>query len=148
MKHAMLFALVFVAAVRAADSSDSSPMIGRWQGTTRVIVSWCTQSDLPVFLDIHADGTVAGRIGDAELTDARIHENGWRWLNGSRSTQVIKGALKGPIVAAQGVSRTSVIIHLRLDGQQLVGGCATNGTKFGGKDNMILTTTSLRLRRL
>ncbi len=130
----------------AADATTS--MAGHWQGSTHVIVKWCDQSELLVSLDIHSDGSVTGRIGDAKLTNAQLKKKrNWfgREDDGRRSTHIIRGELKGPIVAAEGISRDKVFLHLRVEDAQLCGSLATSGSKIGGKESMVLTAISLRL---
>ena len=62
----------------AANGSVTPSMVGHWEGSARIIVSWCHQKNLSVQLDIHADGSVSGTIGDAKLTGGRFDSNrGW-----------------------------------------------------------------------
>jgi hypothetical protein len=63
---------------RAAESIVTPAMVGHWEGNARIIVSWCHQTNLPVKVDIHADGSVTGTVGDAKLTEGRFESNrGW-----------------------------------------------------------------------
>ncbi len=50
-------------------------MVGHWEGSARIIVSWCQQQNLQVAVDIAADGSVAGKVGDATLTKGRLKRN-------------------------------------------------------------------------
>jgi len=132
----VLFALAAMPALRATDALIPSSMAGHWEGSTHVIVAWCNRSELPVSLDISPDGTVAGKIGDAELTNAEIvKKHGWLGREDS-AAYLIKGSLKGPIVAAEGIFRCDVFIHIRFEGVRISGGLATSGAKFGGKETM------------
>jgi hypothetical protein len=100
-------------------------------------------------VDIQSDGRVTGKVGDAILVKGRLEENrGWlgRKLN-LATDHIIKGELSGPIVAAESVTRGRVSIPLDLVGGTLVGGVHTSGAKFGGKEKMILSASSLTLKR-
>ena len=145
----VLFALVAMPAPHAVAADITISMVGHWQGSTHVIVKWCEQSELPVSLDILADGSVTGKVGDAELTNAHLAKkrNFFGRDDGHRATHIIRGKLQGPIVAAEGISRGEVFIHLRSEAVELVGSLATSGSKMGGKDDMVLTAISLRLTR-
>ena len=62
----------------ATESVVTPAMVGHWEGNARIIVSWCHQTNLPVKVDIHADGSVTGTVGDAKLTEGRFESNrGW-----------------------------------------------------------------------
>lgn len=143
------FSILLVLAVAPALRASEEVMTGRWTGSTHVIVTWCKQQELPVSLEIQSDGSVTGKIGDAELLNAHLKKkrNWFGQEGGQRTTHIVEGELKGAIVAAEGISRKRVFIHLRIDDGRLFGGVATSGSKVGGKDSMILTTTSLHLAR-
>ncbi len=83
----------------AAETVVSPAMIGDWQGNARIIVTWCQQRVLPVDLDIHADGNVTGKVGDATLTKGRLQRNrGWvgRKLD-LKTDYIIAGKLSRPV---------------------------------------------------
>ena len=122
-------------------------MVGHWEGSARIVVDWCKQQHLPVAIDIHSDGSVTGKVGDATLTHGWFTRNrGWigRKLNLGRD-YIIRGDLTGPIIAAEGITRSSVFIPLDLSSDGLVGGINTSGSKFGGKEDTILSAASLKL---
>jgi hypothetical protein len=133
-----------------ADDAVVAPELqGRWAGNARIIVSWCKQTNLMVALDIHPDGTVAGKVGDAKLRNGWIGPNrGWlgHALN-LKTDYIIHGTLKGPIVAAEEITRPRVSIPVNLDHGALSGGVATSGTMVGGKKSMVLSASSLKLTR-
>jgi len=142
----MLFT-VFV--LSAAEPVVTPGMVGNWQGSARIIVNWCQQTNLPVRLKIQRDGTVTGSIGDAVLTQGVFKQNRGsvaRTLN-LKTDYIIEGQLSGPIIAAEKISRTSVKMPLNFSGTNFVGGVHTSGSKFGGKRNMILSAAGLRLQR-
>ena len=107
---------------------------------------------LPVKLDIHADGSVTGIVGDAKLTDGRFQRNrGWlgRKLN-LATDYIITGGLDGPIVAADGITRAKVKMPLDFQDGIFVGGVNTSGSGlegFYGKkgEGMWLAAQNLKL---
>jgi hypothetical protein len=145
----ILFAALPVSSLQAADNDVAQRLAGHWEGSARIIVDWCKQPTLPVTIDIHPDGNVTGKIGDAKLTKARLTRNrGWfgRKLN-LATDYIIRGDLAGPIVAAESITRSSVSVPLNLAENNLVGGVHTSGTKLGQKSEMILSASSLKLNR-
>ncbi len=141
-------ALLMAVKLQAADDAVSKCMVGHWEGSARIIVVWCKQQQLPVAIDIHSDGSVTGKVGDATLAHGRFTRNrGWlgRKLNFA-TDYIIRGDLTGPIVAAEGITRASVSVPLDFTGGSFVGGIGTSGSWFGGgKDFMALSATSLIL---
>ena len=140
--------LALLPALRAAEKMDR--MVGCWEGGAPVIVSWSDQRDLLVSIEIAADGKVTGRVGDAVLVDGRLKKK-TNWFGGERedqTTHIVRAALKGPIVDAEGISRSEIFIHLRLEEGMMSGSLATSGTKVGGKESMALTATPLRLSKV
>jgi hypothetical protein len=140
--------LALLPALRSAEKMD--PMVGCWEGGAPVIVSWADQHDLLVSIEIAADGRVTGRVGDAVLVDGRLKKK-TNWFGGERedqTTHIVRAALRGPIVDAEGISRSEIFIHLRLEDAMMSGSLATSGTKVGGKESMALTATPLRLSKV
>jgi hypothetical protein len=131
----------------ATQSAPTPAQVGHWEGNARIIVSWCRQKNLPVKVDIHADGSVTGSVGDAKLSEGRFQRNrGWlgRKLN-LATDYIITGDLDGPIVAAEAITRQRVMMPLDFSGDAFTGGLGTSGWMFGGKDKMVFTATSLTL---
>ena len=123
-------------------------MVGHWEGDGKIIVTWCQQTNLPVTLDVKADGGVTGKIGDATLTKGQLRRNrGWlgKKLN-IKTDYVITGRLEGPIVSAEGITRSGVNIPINYSTGKFVGGLHTTGSKFGDKKRMILSA-GLKLTR-
>jgi hypothetical protein len=121
---------------RAAESVVTPAMVGHWEGNARIVVSWCHQTNLPVKMDIHADGSVTGTVGDAKLTEGRFQKNrGWlgRELN-LWSDYIVTGGLGGAIVAAEGITRSNVKMPLNFSGDTFTGGVNTSGSGFEGFD--------------
>jgi len=145
----ILLAAVPISALAAGDNQDAQRLAGHWKGSARIIVDWCKQPTLPVTIDIHSDGSVTGKIGDATLTKAQVTRNrGWvgRKLN-LATDYIIRGDLTGPIVAAESITRASVSLPLNLAASNLDGGVHTSGKKLGGKSDGILSASSLKLVR-
>lgn len=139
--------------LRADESIVTPTMTGHWEGNARIIVSWCRQTNLPVSVDIHADGSVTGKVGDAKLTGGRFQPNrGWlgRMLS-LYSDYIITGNLDGDIVSAEGITRASIKIPLDFNGGVFKGGVHTSGSKLVEKDQwkekMIFSAASLTLTR-
>lgn len=124
-------------------------IVGQWKGHARIIVSWSQQTSLCVTLNIRDDATVTGKVGDALLTNGRLKKNrGWLGKNLEVKTDyIVVGDLKGAIVAAEGITRRRVKMPLNLADGALRGGLHTSGSKFGGKDQMILSAAGLCLNR-
>src|ERR1019366_8892730 len=130
-------------------------MTGHWEGNARIIVSWCHQTNLAVVVNILADGSVTGKIGNATLIDGRFEANrGWlgRKLN-LATDYIITGDLDGAIVSAEGITRDKIFIPLDLKDNALVGGINTSGSLcvFSSektmKEKMGLSARSLKLIR-
>jgi hypothetical protein len=145
----LLVAALPAARLFAGESVPTPPMVGHWEGNARIIVIWCQQTNLPVAVDIQADGIVTGKIGDATLVEGRFKRNrGWlgRKLN-LKSDYIITGGLTGPIVAAEGITRSGVWVPLHFKDGAFRGGLATSGWEIGGKKWMKLSASSLTLKR-
>lgn len=133
----------------ASKSVLTPAQVGDWEGNGRIIMTWCQQTNLLVKLDIQANGSVTGSVGDARLTKGRFLKNrGWLGRKLDIETDyIITGNLDGAIVAAEGITRSRVMMPFNFDGGLIKGGVATSGTWFGGKNHMILTARSLKLAR-
>ena len=133
----------------AAKNIVTPAMTGHWEGSARVIVSWCAQTNLPVALDIHADGSVAGTIGDATLVKGHfLSHRSCPWRH-----TIITGQLDGAIVAAEGITRPRVTMICDYGNDSFKGQIDTSGSAcvFSSektrKEKMALTATGLRLIR-
>ncbi len=138
-----------------AESIVTPAMVGHWEGNSRIVVIWCHQTNLFVAVDIRADGSVVGKIGEATLVDGRLQSNrGWlgRKLN-LWSDYIIEGKLNSPIVAAEGITRDRVFIPLNFNDGVFAGGIITSGASclFSSektrKEKMALTAVDLKLIR-
>jgi hypothetical protein len=142
-------ALLIACSSQAAESVVTPAMVGHWEGNARIVVSWCHQKNLSVKVDIHADGSVTGTVGDAKLTEGHLLRNrGWLFRKLNWATDyIITGGLDGAIVAAEGITRSSVKMPLNFSGGTFAGGVNTSGSDFGGKEKMWLAAMSLNLVR-
>jgi hypothetical protein len=124
-------------------------MAGVWCGSARIVVDWTVQKNLGLRLTIDRSGNVTGQVGDAELTSGRVKANRGpvgRMLN-MRTDYIIVGKLRGPIIAAESVSRSEVKIPVNWTGSEFRGAVHTDGSSFGGKGRMVLSASQLVLRR-
>lgn len=152
LKKLFLLATLFLAvwAAMASEAVLTPAMQGQWEGNARIIVNWCSQPRLHVVLEIHPDGSVMGRVGDATLLDGRIQGNRGRLgrkLN-LATDYIIKGRLSGPVVAAEDIRREGVSIPLDFTAGGFAGGIHTSGSKLAGKERWILSASRLALRRV
>ncbi|MBI5631231.1 MAG: hypothetical protein HY921_10160 [Elusimicrobia bacterium] len=122
-------------------------MVGSWKGSANIIVAWCKQKELPIEIEISLDGNVSGRIGEAVVENGRVSMNNriLVWLGNPKN--VISADLKGAVIGAEGIVRKSIQLLVNLSDQRLVGGFHTSGSKFGGKDAMMMSGSELILLR-
>lgn len=131
---ATLAALMIANSSRADENILTPAMTGHWEGNARIVVIWCKQKYLPVKVDIHPDGSVTGTVGDATLIDGRFESNrGWLFRKLNWATDyIIMGDLKGPLVAAEGITRAKVKIPLNFTNGTFEGGVNSSGSGFEG----------------
>ena len=143
------FVLATVPVLGAAAAPVDEAMTGHWEGRARIVVAWCRQPTLPVAIDIHPDGRVTGRVGDAELVQGRLVRNrGWLGRQLGWATDYrITAELRGPLVAAEGISRAAVSLPLNFAEGGFTGGVHSSGSKFAGQAGGILSAGSLQLTR-
>lgn len=149
------------AAPAAPATQSAAPLVGHWAGSTHIIVNWTQARSLPVQMDIHPNGAVSGRIGDAALKDGVLGTTHFAGLVfgvpesthgqppaslGAGDHFQITAHLDGPLLASEQSRRDGVIIifHLLPD-QALHGSLTSTGSDFGGKDSMKLAATNMVL---
>jgi hypothetical protein len=137
-------------ATEAKESQPFDNLAGQWTGNAKVVVVWANQKQLPVKLDIAGDGAVSGTVGDATLMNARMRSGRGQFersLGWGREYR-IHGQLSGDMIQAEQIHRDAVDIVLDPSDGALVGGLNSSGSKFGGKESMILSAGDLRLQRI
>jgi hypothetical protein len=133
----------------SAESIVTPAMVGHWEGNARIIDSWCHQTNLTIAVDIHADGSVTGKIGDATLVAGHLlPHHTWPWRH-----SIIIGKLDGAIVAAEDITRSHVTMICDFSDGPFKGQIDTNGSLcvFSSqktmKEKMALTAVGLKLTR-
>ena len=104
-------------------------MVGHWRGECNPIVNWCAAENIHIQLDIAADGTVTGVIGDARLTDGIVKRNAAVNIWFGNPKLMIYGNLSGPLVKDEGISREGISFLVRIEGDHLTGEFNTSGSK-------------------
>lgn len=147
----LLAALALIVGVHTSVQAQriDSAMVGVWAGRAQIAVSWTQQRELAVRVGIRDDGSVSGTIGDAQLIDGRFaNARGpvGRAMRVGREF-MIGGRLSGPLIRSEAVQRASVRLSLDWKGQTFEGELQTSGTQEGSAEDMVLSATSLVLRR-
>lgn len=124
--------------------------IGHWKGQAKIIVNWTKQKHLPIDIEIHSDGTIEGKVGDAELVNGKLVKKSWVYTKvfQHENPYRIVGDLQGEIIKSENIQRDSVHISIRVEDSKIDGGLGTSGTKTGGKENMILSAMDVSLIRV
>ena len=116
-------------------------LVGQWEGSLKIFNDFVQHSRVDMNLTINADGSVTGQIGDAKLESAKIAPNRGdigRALN-LATDFIVVGKLKGPLIAAEGITRDSVSIPFNLVEGKLEGGFGSDGVWFGGKGSAVIS---------
>ena len=113
--------------------------IGTWKGEGKIIVAWCEQKQLSFELHIDMDGNVTGEIGNAHIRHGKIKLNNiiYRWLKNRE--YIINAELSNYLIEKEKIKRESIRIFLDFKKPFFIGGFHTSGSKFGGKEKMILS---------
>lgn len=137
----LLFALYPARAVYASNEV----FVGTWKGEGTIIVTWCAQKQMPFELNIDEHGTVSGTIGDATIQYGTMELNNilYRWL-GNRE-YIIDAELSGYLIEKENIKRDSIRIFLDFEKPFLSGGFHSSGSTFGGKEEMVLSGSSVKL---
>jgi len=148
-RRSLVAALALLPALSLGAQVPDTGMVGAWSGEGKIVVNWTNQSFIQVRLDIRADGSVTGSVGDARLTKGRISRNRGaigRLLN-LKTDYIVRGELHGPVIASEHIERDRVSLPLNWDGDTFQGGLHTSGSAFGGADRMVFSAFDLYLRR-
>ena len=151
----MLFQIVLGASFLAVGCNGPivqvhDELTGQWLGNTHVIVQWSQTKTIPVNLNISSDGSVTGKVGNAQLVGAKLisgRNNLMRSIDWGRD-YIVKADLDGNIVAAEKIHRDRINIIFDLVDGKLVGGTHTSGLWIGGKNSMVFSTTNLILEKV
>lgn len=129
-------------------ATSKDDFVGTWKGDGRVIVAWCEQKHLSFELQIDMAGNVSGKIGDAQIQHGKIKLNNivYRWL-GNRK-YIIDAKLTNYLIKKEKIRRESIRVFLDFENPFFVGGFHTSGSKFGGKEKMILSGTNVKLVKI
>jgi hypothetical protein len=144
-----LFFFLFFTAFFTSISAQSvnQDLIGEWVGKGDIIVTWCELDSLSFDIKIAKDNSVSGKIGDAEIYDAKLEKRSAIMEALGNGEYIIEGKLKGAIVKDEKISRESFLIMFNLENGVIKGGMHTSGSKFGGKEKMVLTVSPLILKK-
>jgi len=117
-------------------------MVGHFKGNAKIIVEWCNLDSLIFDLNIDNLRNVTGSIGNAKIIQGKIKTN----IFGSTKF-IIEAKLKGYIIEKEDIKRRIIKIPFDYVDGKIVGGFGTNGSKFGGKEKMVLSGTDLILTK-
>jgi hypothetical protein len=142
-----LLIICLMSSILAAGDFLTDSMIWQWEGTGKIIVTWCEQDSLPVDIWIDENGIVTGKVGDAEITAGILRLNGviLRMLGNSR--YIIDLELSGPLVEEEQITRSGGKLLLDFENDAFSGGFHSSGSKFGGKEKMVMTVVNLKLKK-
>jgi len=148
--YIVFLVLLLLSEVRAQNSWPISQedFLGTWEGEGKIIVSWCEQKQLSFKLQIDSDGNVSGDIGNAQIRHGKIKLNKiiYRWF-GNRK-YIIDAKLSNYLIEKEKIRRASIRVFLDFENPFFVGGFHTSGNKFGGKVEMILSGTKVKLIKI
>lgn len=148
VRAVMAAALATVAS--GTQAQQAKPAAGHWEGTGVIVVNWTQQRTMRVALDLAADGSVAGTVGDAAFRGRLVANRGalGRALR-IKTDWAIRGDLSGPMISAESVSRAGAsILFDVVDDSTWDAGMHSTGDKRGGMEKMVLSVARLTLRRV
>ncbi len=122
--------------------------VGTWKGEGNIIVAWCEQKHLSFELEIDANSIVSGKIGDAQIRNGTFRLNNflYRWLGNKEF--IIDAKLSNYLIEKEKIRRESIRIFFDYKKNIFTGGFHTSGSKFGGKEKMILSGTGVKLGKI
>lgn len=123
-------------------------LVGHWTGGAEVIVAWAQQPRLDVVLEIHRDGALSGRVGDAVLVGGAVQRNRGAIgrLLGTGTDFVIRAELRGDVLRAPRSTRARVSIPFNLVNGELRGSVFTEGAKVGPPQRQQIVAANMVLR--
>ena len=136
-----LLGLLLLTVTFAFSCASTLPQ-GHFAGKAEIIVSWCKQDSLAFDLFIHKDGNVSGKAGEATIVSGKVKPNKF-----GSGEFIIDAVLEGYVVKNENIKRQSIKIIFNYDGEKITGGFHTSGSKFGGKDKMMMSGSGMVLLR-
>jgi len=149
MSRGGLIVAMVLSATALSGQVPERAMVGTWNGDAQIVVNWTHQPSIHVRLVVLGDGSVSGRVGDADLTNGRITTNRGPIGRSLRikTDYIVSGQLVGLLIAAEHIQRDAVKLPLNWDGSAFTGSVHSSGSMFGGADRMVFTAFHLRLVR-
>jgi len=127
---------------------SNEDFIGTWMGEGRIIVDWCEQKQLSFELQIDMDGNVSGKIGNSHIRHGKIRLNNIIYRCLGNREYIIDAELLNYLIEKEKIKRKSIRIFLDFKESFFSGGFHTSGSKFGGKERMVLSGTSVKLVKI
>ncbi|MBT5539891.1 MAG: hypothetical protein HOK29_13255 [Candidatus Marinimicrobia bacterium] len=121
---------------------------GYWKGEGRIIVAWSEKKTITFDLQIHENGNVTGAVGDAIITQGRIQLNNKILIWLGNKEYIIDADLKHFLNKSEKIKRESIRLFLDFKRPFLTGGFHSSGSKFGGKEKMVLSGTDIKLTKV
>ena len=146
MKKNIFFLLLLFASIIFAQNFEKT-LVGKWHGKGKIIVTWCERDSLNFDINIAKDGKVTGKIGDAEIKNAVLEKRSPVMEALGNGEYIIRGELEGAIVKDEKISREGFTLMFDYENGKLAGGFHTTGSKFGGKEKMVLTVSGVKLEK-
>jgi hypothetical protein len=122
--------------------------IGTWKGDSKIIVTWCEQKQLSFELKIDMDGNVSGEIGNAHIRHGKIRLNNIIYRRLGNKKYIIDAELSNYLIEKEKIKRESIRIFLDFEKPFFSGGFHTSGSKFGGKEKMVLSGINIKLIKI
>jgi hypothetical protein len=141
LKRIYLSVFMFIILSRAYGQTTNE-IVGHFKGNAKIIVEWCNLDSLTFDLNIDSLGNITGSIGNARIIQGKMKTNTF-----GSTKFIIEAELEGNIIEKEGIKRRRIKIPFDYVGGKIVGGFGTSGSKFGGKEKMILSGTDLILTR-
>lgn len=116
---------------------------GHFKGKADIIVNWSVQKELLFNLNIDSTNKVTGTIGNATITKGTIKKNIF-----GNTDYIINIDLSGYLIKDEKIKRSSIKIPFNYENGKIIGGFGTNGSKIGGKEDMIMSGTNLVLHKI
>jgi hypothetical protein len=152
----LLFLSIILAMALAGCSSSGatvsppSDMIGSWAGSGRSMISdeYLSQKDIPIELHVMTNGTVSGKIGEAEFTKASLVKTPWYMVLFGKDKYRVAFDLGGSIVSRENFRRKGGTIYFTKFSQEEI---VCSFTSYGSQvksDELVLSVKDIFLSRM